>query len=156
MAGLKLLEAKGVSRSLLPQVACDCSGYVCWALGVHREGHPGIGSLNTDAMVADAAGARRLLVPLAIDKAVPGALLVHPWPGGASKAPGHVAIVTEVGANGRPTRMLHCAPGNILVDPPEGLTRSAIAETGTQMFDENRTTVLLMWKAFVPSRPRPA
>jgi hypothetical protein len=144
MAGLGSL---GLDRAALPRVACDCSGFVCWALGVPRDGAPLHGGwINTDAIVEDAKGGQRLFVP--VEKAVPGALLVHPKPSGIGNVPGHVAIVIEADANGRATRMLHCAPENYLLEPPAGLPRNAIAETDTSHFDAIATTQLVMWKAF--------
>ncbi|MFY7857084.1 MAG: CHAP domain-containing protein [Rubrivivax sp.] len=136
----------GIDRSTLPKLACDCSGYVCWALGISRNGWPDADDwFNTDGMLADAAGAQRGFVPLA--KAVPGALLVHPRPS-REGGPGHVGIVTEVDAQGRATRMLHCAAANYLLQPPPGLPRTAFAETDTRYFDGEKTSVLI-WKAFV-------
>lgn len=147
-AYMAALASSGLDRTTLPAVACDCSGFVCWALGVPRDGSPLPGGwINTDAMDADAKGAQRLFVPLA--KAVPGALLVHPKPPGTDRGPGHVAIVVAADADGRATRMLHCAPDNYLLDPPAGLPRNAIAETDTKHFDAIATTRLVMWKAFV-------
>lgn len=138
-AGLKLAD--------LPHLACDCSGFVCWALGVPRDGSvlPG-GWINTDAIVADAKGLQRLFVPVA--HAVPGALLVHPRPGGGSTAPGHVGIVVACDDVGRATRVLHCAPENYLRVPADGSPRSAIAETDTSHFDAVPTSMLVMWKAW--------
>ena len=146
-AYMAALASSGLDPATLPAVACDCSGYVCWALGVPRNGAvlPG-GWINTDAMVADAQRGQQLFVPLT--RAVPGALLVHPKPPGEDDGPGHVGIVTAVDANGRATRMLHCAPDNILRSPPAGLPRNAIAETDTAVFDRIASTRLVMWKAF--------
>ena len=146
-AYMAALASSGLDPATLPTVACDCSGYVCWALGVPRDGSvlPG-GWINTDAMVADGQRSQQLFVPLT--RAVPGALLVHPKPPGADSGPGHVAIVTEVDADGRATRMLHCAPDNILRTPPAGLPRNAIAETDPTLFERIPSTRLLMWKAF--------
>lgn len=138
----------GLQLQALPRLACDCSGYVCWALGVARNRAPLDGGwINTDAMVADARGQRRLFVPVA--RALPGALLVYPRPGGASRAPGHVGIVVDADANGRATRVLHCAPDNYLLTPANGQARNAIAETDTAHFDAVASTQVVMWKAFV-------
>lgn len=135
----------GIHRSTLPPVACDCSGYVCWALGIARNGWPGARDwFNTDGMLRDANGAQRWFVLL--DKAEIGALLVHPEPN-RDGGPGHVGIVTEVDAAGKATRMLHCSAVNYLLTPPPGLPRSAIAETDTAYFDGEKTQIL-MWKAF--------
>ncbi len=135
----------GIHRSTLPPVACDCSGYVCWALGIARNGWPGARDwLNTDGMLRDANGAQRWFVLL--DKAVLGALLVHPEPN-REGGPGHVGIVTEVDAAGKATRMLHCSAVNYLLTPPPGLPRSAIAETDPTYFDGEKTQILML-KAF--------
>lgn len=146
-AYMAALESSGLAIAALPKVACDCSGFVCWALGVARDGSPLPGGwINTDAMHADAAGAQRLFVP--VDKAQPGDLLVYPKPPGQDMVPGHVAIVVDADANGRATRMLHCAPDNYLLEPPAGLPRNAIAETDTGHFDAIAATRLVRWKAF--------
>lgn len=146
-AYMAALESSGLAVAALPKVACDCSGFVCWALGVARDGAPLPGRwINTDAMHADAAGAQRLFVP--VDKALPGDLLVYPKPPGQNLVPGHVAIVVDADASGRATRMLHCAPENCLVESPAGLPRNAIAETDTGHFDAVAATRLVRWKAF--------
>lgn len=138
----------GIKRETLPPVACDCSGYVCWALNIPRNGWPSPTDwLNTDAMLADAVDPRRQRWFVAVDKAVPGALLVHPKPS-KQGGPGHVAIVTEVDAAGRATRMLHCSAPNYLLTPPPGLPRNAIAETDTAYFKDEKTRVV-MWKPFL-------
>jgi hypothetical protein len=135
----------GIDRSTLPPLACDCSGYVCWSLGIARNGWPKATDwFNTDGMLRDANGPKRWFVP--IEAAVAGALLVHPAPS-RNGGPGHVGIVTEVDAAGKATRMLHCSAVNYLLTPPAGLPRNAIAETDTAYFDGEKTQVL-MWKAF--------
>lgn len=138
-------RASGIHRSTLPPVACDCSGYVCWALGIARDSRPGPDKwFNTDGMIADALGARQRFVPAGA--AVPGALLVHARLAG--DIPGHVGIVTEVDAAGRAKRMLHCSAVNYLIQPPAGGARNAIAETDTRYFDDKQTH-FVMWKGFL-------
>ena len=139
-------RASGISRTSLPKLACDCSGYVCWALGVARDSRSSAGAwFDTNGIFADANGDRHWFVPL--DRALPGALLVHPKPS-KEGGPGHVGIVTEVDAAGKPTRMLHCSAVNYLLTPPPGLPRSAIAETDTTYFAGEPRTQVVLWKAF--------
>ena len=93
---------------------CDCSGYVCWCLGMSRQTtHPlyvkfNGGWINTDAMVKDAGTQTGFFHQL--DGPQPGCLVVYP-----SKLPtrkvGHVGIVTEV-AEGKAARVIHCSLRN--------------------------------------------
>lgn len=139
-------QQSGIRREDLPPLACDCSGYVCWALDIPRNGWPGPADwFDTNGILADAQGAQRWFAP--IQAAVPGALLVHPRPN-KEGGPGHVAIVTAVDAGGKATRMLHSSAVNYLLTPPPGLPRNAIAETDTRYFDGERTQ-LVMWKGFL-------
>jgi len=143
------LTQAGLALDSLPQQACDCSGFVCWALGVARDGGPWDGGwISTDAIHADALGARRLFRPA--EHAAPGALIVYPKPRsqGADGPPGHVGIVTAVAADGRVSRVLHCAPGNYLRPPADGQPRNAIAETGPELFDADTHSLLVSWRAF--------
>jgi hypothetical protein len=141
-AGLKQL---GLGFDDLPKVACDCSGFVAWALGVPRTPQPlSNGWMNTDSIHADATGARTQFRPL--PQAVPGALLVYPSPG-AGKV-GHVAIVTQVDAQGRALKIVHCAPENFLIAPAAGAARTSIAETGAEMFEHNPTTLAVAYTRF--------
>ncbi|MEJ7612142.1 CHAP domain-containing protein [Candidatus Fervidibacteria bacterium JGI MDM2 SSWTFF-3-K9] len=94
--------------------ACDCSGFVCWCLGISRKtDHPlyvrfNGGWINTDAIVHDANS------PTGFFRKIPepkvGCLIVFP-----SKKPrrpyGHVGIVTEV-REGKVTKVIHCSSGN--------------------------------------------
>ncbi len=110
--------------------ACDCSGFVCWCLGISRKtDHPFYvrlngGWINTDAIVRDALEPvgffRRLENPKV------GCLIVFP-----SKRPqrpyGHVGIVTEVQA-GKVSKVIHCSSGNYR------RYRDAIRETPPTVF----------------------
>jgi hypothetical protein len=148
-AYVKGLEQSGLTLAELPQQACDCSGFVCWALGVPRDGAvvPG-GWIGTDAVYADATGPQRLFKT--VDKAAPGVLVVFPKPQGQGPEgpPGHIGIVTEVAADGSLARVLHCAPDNFLLQPPDGLPRNAIAETGPAHFDADPRTRFVAWRGF--------
>jgi hypothetical protein len=143
----------GIARSTLPHVATDCSGFVCWALGVKRNGWPGPNAwLNTDSMMADVDEKKYdWVVPLDMHQAVPGALMVYrsrrPKNGvaGQKPEPGHVAIVTQVDDQGNATEILHCNAHNYLIAPSDGRLRNAIALTDTSPF-EGETWKYLMWK----------
>ena len=110
--------------------SCDCSGYVCWALGLGRvTRHPlyvrfNGGWINTDSIVHDASRPtgyfERLELPL------PGCVIVYPKKG-SSKAYGHIGIVTSV-AGASPSNVIHCSAGNYRT------TKSAIQETGSEDF----------------------
>jgi len=94
--------------------ACDCSGFVCWCLGISRKtDHPlyvrlNGGWINTDAIVSDAHHPTGLFFKL--DKPRIGCLYVFP-----SKPPGrpygHVGIVSGV-SKGKVTKVIHCSAGN--------------------------------------------
>lgn len=143
------LAQSGLTLAELPQQACDCSGFVCWALGVARDGAPLPGGwIGTDAVYADAMGEQRLFKPVA--QAAPGALVVFPKPQGQGPQgpPGHIGIVTAVAADGSVTRVLHCAPDNFLLPPADGLPRNAIAQTGPEHFVADRRTRYVAWRGF--------
>lgn len=97
---------------------CDCSGFVCWALGVSRlTDHPlylrfNNGWINTDAMVHDAKTSTGFFTEIPEPRV--GAIVVY----GAKKPSrkvGHVGIVTGIErTNGvvTATKVLHCSHGN--------------------------------------------
>ncbi len=99
--------------------ACDCSGFVCWALGFARKTDPApytdpAGWIYTDSIWADAMGAgvrfeRRV-------RATPGALVVYPK-AGSNENHGHVGLVMEADADGRALRVAHCAAANFMTAP---------------------------------------
>ena len=142
------LAQLGMTIAQLPQVACDCSGFVAWALGLPREaaGGPPCYTIWTGSIYDDAGRPGGLFTAQA--KAVPGSLLVYPKSSHASV--GHVAIVTEVNPLGRATRMIHCAPENYLIAPAPGGSRNAIAQTDTQVFDRNPDTRIVAFMGFAP------
>ncbi|MBL8331103.1 MAG: CHAP domain-containing protein [Rubrivivax sp.] len=123
----------GLAIEQLPREACDCSGFVTWALGIAR--HPSaIGWVNTDAMHKDARGRENQLF-VRLDQARIGALIVYPRQGPKAEQVGHVGLVSEVDAQGHASRVIHCSPHNFEIEPPAGGARNAIAETGTEVFD---------------------
>jgi hypothetical protein len=112
--------------------ACDCSGYVCWALGISR--HPGAaafpgggGWIFTDSIWADAMGPGLRFQRLA--EARPGALVVYPKEGSDENF-GHVGIVIEADASGRATLVAHCSAVNLRDGPFD-----SIKITGPKVFE---------------------
>jgi hypothetical protein len=146
-AYLAKAQAAGIDPHQLPPLAaCDCSGFVWWALRQPRSDR------NTDWIWNDARRARTLFGPVEVGdplRAREGALLVYPRPPatfrnaqGEVEDYGHIGVVTQVDADGRATRVIHCAAENFLCAPqpdsdgrPRG--RNAIAETGPERFLEH-------------------
>ncbi len=140
------LEKSGLSMASLPKVACDCSGFVTWALGLARDGAPWAGGwFDTNAIHADAQGPQQFFKR--VGHATPGVLVVYPKPisRGPEGPPGHIGIVTEVDADGSATRVLHCAPENYVLPPPNGLRHNAIAETGPEQFQADPRSRYVVW-----------
>lgn len=102
--------------------ACDCSGFVCWVLGLSRYQPLSFliplngGWLNTDGMVCDSLHPVGYFEPAPAPQ--PGDLIVYPSAWFAKKAGlgrggpriGHVGILTE--ATITSTRVVHCSSGN--------------------------------------------
>lgn len=106
--------------------ACDCSGFVCWALGIVRyqptlaflQAAIGHRWMNTDAIVADTRHPAGLFFP-PVEAARPGDLIVYPSYNyaqrtglaerGDKRGPtiGHVGIVTG------DKSVIHCSSGNV-------------------------------------------
>lgn len=113
-----------------PGAECDCSGFVCWALGRSRKtNHPlyvkfNQGWINTDAMVKDAMECAGFFTLLALPR--PGCLVVYPGHNSYRQI-GHVGIVTEVSAENI-LKVIHCSNGNYR------RTGQAIQETGPAVF----------------------
>ncbi|SEK30967.1 CHAP domain-containing protein [Roseateles sp. YR242] len=113
-----------VKDSSLVMDACDCSGFVCWALGFSRlAASPApytdaAGWIFTDSIWADATGPGERFRGL--DRAVPGALVVYPAKDSGERH-GHVAIVVEADASGRATLIAHCAADNVRQAPHDAI-----------------------------------
>jgi len=106
--------------------ACDCSGFVCWALGFARlaPGLNGVGDwINTDSIWADATGRQKGFQRIA--KARPGAICVYPRKG-SHEPYGHVGIVVATGAGGEATRIVHCSADNIRTAPHDAIKATSM------------------------------
>ena len=114
-----LAEAAGldVDAPGLVAPACDCSGFVCWVLGVSRNPAPQRW-INTDSVWDDATGSGVQFRK--IDHAVPGCLVVYPQAGSGERF-GHIALVTEATADGRAARIVHCSAANFGSAPPDAI-----------------------------------
>jgi hypothetical protein len=104
---------------------CDCSSFVCWALGIDKNGdypylrppgskpEPGGDWYGTDQIWDDAVNLglglfQKIATPVA------GCVVVFPttWQAGKAKPAGHCGIVSAVGPGGVVTQVLHCSSGN--------------------------------------------
>ncbi|QHI99662.1 CHAP domain-containing protein [Xylophilus rhododendri] len=126
-AALKpLAEAAGLDLKdpNLVAPACDCSGYVCWALGIARHFSSPAGDvwLNTDNIWQDACGPARQFRKTALAEV--GGLVVYPKQG-SGETYGHVGLVTEVGADGHATRIAHCSASNFMEAPHDAIKVNA-------------------------------
>lgn len=121
----------GADRPTGDDGACDCSGFVCWALRLCRNtNHPFYmkqtgGWINTNAMAADIKATAGFFEKLS--KAKPGCIVVYPG-GIPGHKIGHVGIVASV-SGGRPGTVIHCSSGNFRTHG------DAIRETGPEVFD---------------------
>ena len=124
-----------------PVRGCDCSGFVCWIYGLDRQRSARGAAIYTGWIWSDAQGAQQLFRRVD-DRSRPlhssiGNVLVYPKPPGHGETYGHVGMVTETDASGRPTRVIHCSAENFkqsyaaLRDPARA---NAIAETGPEVF----------------------
>ena len=135
---------------------CDCSGYVTWALGLPRapsEDAPS-GWIWTNSIYEDAQGPGGAFSRVDSDRerlvCRPGALLVYPSPD--DEEPGHIGIVSETDAQGRPLRVLHCSSTLMIESARAGQPLSAIAETDAAVFEnmlEARRPTIAVWCAAV-------
>ena len=118
--------------------ACDCSGFVCWALGSGRQEADGAW-INTDAIWEDAKGRQRNFQLLA--QARPGALVVYPKAGSHENF-GHVGIVIEADAQGRATLVAHCSADNFGTAPYD-----AIKITDARKFEAQGASIYVWCRA---------
>jgi hypothetical protein len=133
-----------VTNPVLKLDACDCSGFVCWALGFSRKTNvPGPYTtaperpggdcwIYTGSIYADAKGQGMRFRH--VTKASPGALVVYPK--GPTEDFGHIAIVVAADADGRATQIIHCSKDNVLGEPHDG-----IKITTAEKFEGNEDSI---------------
>lgn len=116
---------------------CDCSGFVCWVLGLSRKTTIPFynqfgGWIFTDSMEADVKSQAGIFEKLNTPEV--GCIVVY----GAGNKIGHVGIVSEV-LNGQMKKVIHCSSGN------DSKFKDSIQETAPTVF--NRADAL--WGRFV-------
>lgn len=117
----------------MPNVGCDCSGFVAWCLGVSRmltKDHPHYpfgGWFETSAVARDARSPFGFVAEVAWHLAKPGDILV--W-GDAGGHQGHIGLVSECNADG-PVKVVHCSKGNWRT------SGDAVQETDVDIFKRN-------------------
>lgn len=126
--------------------ACDCSGFVCWALGFGRKSNPApytdaAGWIYTDSIWADAMGAGVRFERRA--RAAPGALVVYPKAGSGENY-GHVGLVMEADADGRARLVAHCSAVNFKVAPFD-----AIKITSPELFEQQPRSIYAWCRSVV-------
>ncbi|WP_316851622.1 LysM peptidoglycan-binding domain-containing protein [Pedobacter agri] len=126
------LGAGGMSPALVKPSSsgfCDCSGFICWVLGLSRQTkipfyrHNFGGWINTDAMEGDILSTTGIFDRLTSPE--PGCIVVY----GAQLNIGHVGLVSEVDGD-RMARVIHCSSGNSRVH-----NGRSIQETLPTVFD---------------------
>ncbi len=116
---------------------CDCSGFVCWILGLSRKTTIPYykkfgGWIYTDSIVEDIKSTQGIFERL--DTPEVGCIVVY----GAGAKIGHVGLVSEV-KNGKMTKVIHCSKGN------DTKFHDAIQETSPSVFERADT----VWGRFV-------
>ncbi|MEJ2905162.1 LysM peptidoglycan-binding domain-containing protein [Pedobacter panaciterrae] len=117
---------------------CDCSGFVCWVLGLSRQTKSPFyknfgGWIYTDSMEADVKATSGIFDKLSVPE--PGCIVVY----GALEKIGHVGIVSEV-TGGKMSKVVHCSSGN-----SRRFEKRAIQETLPTVFERPD----ILWGKFV-------
>lgn len=117
---------------------CDCSGFVCWVLGLSRKTTIPYykifgGWIYTDSMEADVNATAGIFDRLS--KPEPGCIVVY----GAKEKIGHVGLVSEV-ADGKMIKVIHCSSGN-----SRNFNGHSIQETAPTVFERPDA----LWGKFV-------
>ena len=110
---------------------CDCSGFVCWILGISRKTNFPFykkfgGWIFTDSMVEDINSSSGIFEKLHVP--VPGCIVVY----GAGPKIGHVGLVSEV-TEGKMKKVIHCSSTN------DNKFKDSIQETSPAVFDRADT-----------------
>lgn len=119
---------------------CDCSGFICWCLGISRMTKDitavkfNGGWINTDLIVFDAQVSTGQFEKLIVPRV--GALIVY-GSKGLVKRIGHVGIISSVQQNG--IKVIHCSSGNYKK------TEAAIQETGIDIFAKQPDLIYAWW-----------
>lgn len=116
---------------------CDCSGFVCWVLGLSRKSKIPFyqkygGWIYTDSMVDDINSQAGIFESLVTPEV--GCIVVY----GAGKSIGHVGIVSEI-ENGKMKKVIHCSSGN------DSAYLDSIQETVPKVFNRADT----LWGKFI-------
>jgi hypothetical protein len=115
---------------------CDCSGFVCWVLGLPRQTDQAFykkykGWIYTDSMEDDILSNAGIFRQLSVPE--PGCIIVY---GAGPKKIGHVGLVSEV-EDGEILKVIHCSVGN------DNRFQDSIQETDGTVF--NRSDVKFGW-----------
>lgn len=130
--------------------ACDCTGFLCWALGISRKAPRqeawtlAGGWINTDSIWSDATHGGAMFRKL--DRAVPGCVVVYPK-AGSNEQYGHDGLVTAVGSNGIATRVIHCSASNFKAAPFD-----AVKENTGEAFLHQKATVYAWFRGMQPAQ----
>lgn len=130
--------------------ACDCTGLLCWSLGISRKSprrEPWTladGWINTDSIWADATHGGVMFRKL--DRAIPGCVVVYPK-AGSQENYGHDGLVTAVGANGVATQVIHCSASNFKQAPFD-----AVKENAPDAFLRQSATVYAWFRGMQPAQ----
>jgi len=141
MKALALTIGIDVHDPNLVRAACDCSGFVCWALGFARKTALPNGFeewTNSDSIWADAMGPQTRFYRVA--KARPGALVVYPRKDSHERY-GHVAIVVAADSQGNAKRIIHCSADNLYSAPHD-----AIKITTTEKFQRQHLSIYAWYR----------
>lgn len=127
----------GAKRTKVVLKACDCSGFIAWALGVNRHIDPNLVPLwekdngnwfETTALVRDAERPLGAVNKVPWAKARPGMLFVYgDRIENGVRHQGHVGLITQI-KDGAPSAVVHCSIGNFRH------RGDAIRETSAEVF----------------------